>query len=135
MLHFSINLALAIVFIALTMLCSHHIEARNVYQIWDMDEPVSEKVVRCRITCLEKFQLEDVANMAETTEACIQTANCFMCWDFCRILQQEKRIIAKSMCTNETCVSISAVFFASTGNNFKFVSYIAVGMQICMLLS
>lgn len=92
-------------FVALaTLLCQT--EARIVEKIWDIDEPVSENVVRCRITCLEKFLLEDVANMAETREACSSTPDCFMCWDFCRILQQEKRIIGKMMCTNPTCVSI-----------------------------
>lgn len=93
------------VFVALTTLWCQA-EARNVEKIWDIDEPVSENVVRCRITCLEKFLIEDVANMAETRDACSRTPDCFMCWDFCRILHQERQTIAKLMCTNPTCVSI-----------------------------
>lgn len=101
----SSNTTCLAVFVVLAMIWCQA-EARIVQKIWDIDEPVSENVVRCRITCLEKFLLEDVANMAETRDGCSNTPDCLMCWDFCRILHQEKRTIGKLMCTNPTCVSI-----------------------------
>lgn len=100
---------LAVFVVLATIWCQA--EARIVEKIWDIDEPVGENVVRCRITCLEKFLLVDVANMSETRDACSSTPDCFMCWDFCRILHEEKRTIGKLMCTNPTCVSMKVHSF------------------------
>lgn len=81
-------------------------DARIVHKIRDMFEPVPERVGRCRSTCLQKFLVEDISNAVETTEACSNEPNCFMCWDFCKILHSENRAIGQLMCNNHTCVSI-----------------------------
>lgn len=80
---------------------------RLFHRIRDQYDSVPVPVNKCRSTCLQQFLPEESRNsVLPILDQCTMTADCFMCWDFCRFVHQAKRKTAKDMCTNLTCVSI-----------------------------
>lgn len=71
---------------------------------------VPELVARCRTTCIEKF-LPHSENMVAPANACRDTSQCSMCWDFCNFLYKEKSDVFKNICTNYTCVSVHLDYY------------------------
>lgn len=76
-----------------------------------MDHRKSAKTDRvnvCQLACLDKFLFngedELVNPFGNVIDQCIDRPDCYMCFDFCEILSDESRMIAKLMCTNVTCV-------------------------------
>lgn len=82
----------------------------NVHQLKIMKMDV---VTGCQISCLDKFLFNDEegANPFDNIiDQCIERSDCYMCYDFCEMLNEESRMIGKLMCTNDTCVSILKFF-------------------------
>lgn len=69
-----------------------------------------EVVTACRMSCFEKFlyNSDDVLNQFwNIIDRCIdESDDCYMCYDFCEMLNNESRMIGKLMCTNDTCVRV-----------------------------
>ena len=96
------NKSIIFVFVAVAI---QVVQCRIVHKISDHHVAVSETVQRCRATCLEQF-LPKESNHINIFEECTDNPNCFMCWDYCKILHKENRIISNIMCSDEICVSI-----------------------------
>lgn len=67
-----------------------------------------DAVTACRMSCFDKF-LTDRDDSAvnpfwNIVDQCIEQSNCYMCYDFCGMLNDESRMIGKLMCTNDSCV-------------------------------
>lgn len=77
-----------------------NINQRNVMKM--------DLVAGCQISCLDTFLFndeEDIDPLNNIIDQCIERSDCYMCYDFCEMLNEESRMIGKLMCTNDTCVS------------------------------
>ncbi len=100
------------------------------YQIFDCtinayvihtDEPIDHRkvlkmdvVTACQMNCLEEFLFDgnEIVNpFWNVIDRCIERSNCYMCYDFCEMLNDESRMIGKLMCTNDTCVRILKIYY------------------------
>ncbi|XP_052863266.1 uncharacterized protein LOC128269903 [Anopheles cruzii] len=91
--------------LALLIICCVGLSAgRVVHRISDYNKPMAEPVRQCRTICLAKH-LHDAINNVVVTDECTDRPNCFMCWDYCKILHEEKRIVRDLMCSDGICYS------------------------------
>ncbi|XP_053679498.1 uncharacterized protein LOC128730472 [Anopheles nili] len=75
---------------------------RIIHRISDFNAPMAEPIRQCRAVCLENHLHEEINNIVVTDE-CTDRPNCFMCWDYCKILHEEKRIVRDLMCSDVIC--------------------------------
>uniref|UniRef100_A0A182JFR8 Uncharacterized protein n=1 Tax=Anopheles atroparvus TaxID=41427 RepID=A0A182JFR8_ANOAO len=95
----AINLVLRL---AVLLCCLDLTAGRIVHRISDFNAPMAEPVRQCRAICLVKH-LQDEINNIVVTDECTDRPNCFMCWDYCKILHEEKRIVRDLMCSDVIC--------------------------------
>lgn len=103
------------IYIALVIIIDHlseSVDAGNVHRIRDFNVFVPEEVTDCRMNCLVQFINNGKTNVMQQHDPCTDRPDCFMCWDFCRILYTEKTTFGELMCNNPVlCVNISNIFF------------------------
>lgn len=78
-------------------------------------------VAVCQVSCLNKFLFngeEKINPFWGIIDQCMERSECYMCYDFCEMLNEESRMVGKLMCTNFTCVSILH-FFTNDQTLFK----------------
>lgn len=80
-------------------------DGRIIHRIRDFNEPVADTINQCRSTCLSKFLVSQANILSSIDRECTKRPDCFMCWDYCRILYEERRVTAKRMCNDIFCVS------------------------------
>ncbi|XP_050086390.1 uncharacterized protein LOC126571693 [Anopheles aquasalis] len=84
--------------------CVELTAGRIIHRIEDYNKPMAEPVRQCRNACLTKHLKEEINDIVVTDE-CSDRPNCFMCWDYCKILHEEKRIVRDLMCSDVICYS------------------------------
>lgn len=89
------------------------VEARGEYRIEDFNVIVPEEINRCRLNCLIKFLGDENQNDIPEHDPCTDRPNCYMCWDYCRILYGEHLLIGRILCDHDTCVSIVSRLYKS----------------------
>ncbi|KFB45346.1 hypothetical protein ZHAS_00013296 [Anopheles sinensis] len=101
----AIKLAPFILRVVVVLCCTASLTAgRIVHRISDFNAPMAEPVRQCRAICLA-LHLQDEINNIIVTDECTDRPNCFMCWDYCKILHEEKRIVRNLMCSDVICYS------------------------------
>lgn len=60
---------------------------------------------KCRQSCFLKtmkhFSFHNNINSAESVETCRQNPDCYMCYDYCRVLKVASKDLGKAMCGDE----------------------------------
>lgn len=94
------------VFLLIIMCEIKNTNGRIIHRIRDYNEAVPVLISQCRSTCLEKF-MNNQSNilLRSIDRECTKRPNCFMCWDYCRIIYEERQLTAKKMCNDIFCVS------------------------------
>lgn len=95
---------------------SDSVEAGKLHRIRDFNVAVPETITQCRMKCLVQFINSEETKEEERTDPCTDRPDCFMCWDFCRILYSERESFGEFMCRNPVlCVSFQNIAY----NNLK----------------
>lgn len=101
-------------FISLILDCTIHAHIIKTEEMIDHRKLVKmDLVTGCQMSCLNKFLFDgkEVVNpFWNIIDQCIDRPKCYMCYDFCEMLNDESRMIGKLMCTNDTCVRILNLF-------------------------
>lgn len=94
--------------------CSIHAHIIKTEEMIDHRKLVKmDLVTACQMSCLNKFLFngKEVVNpFWNIIDQCVDRPKCYMCYDFCEMLNDESRMIGKLMCTNDTCVRILNLF-------------------------
>lgn len=102
------------VFTCLTIDCMINAHIINTNEMLDHRKLLKvDLVTACQMSCLDKFLFnedEAVNPFWNIIDQCIDRPKCYMCYDFCEMLNDESRMIGKLMCTHETCVRIANLF-------------------------
>ncbi|XP_053660214.1 uncharacterized protein LOC128709252 [Anopheles marshallii] len=98
---------------------------RIIHRISDYNAPMAEPVRQCRAICLANHLHEEINNIVVTDE-CTDRPNCFMCWDYCKLLHEEKRIVRDLMCSDVICYSGCKTACKYYGGFFRNVKPIAL---------
>uniref|UniRef100_A0A182MUT0 Uncharacterized protein n=1 Tax=Anopheles culicifacies TaxID=139723 RepID=A0A182MUT0_9DIPT len=94
----------AVLCVTVLVCCLGLASGRIIHRIGDYNAPMVEPVRQCRAICLAHHLHEEI-NKIIVTDECSDRPNCFMCWDYCKILHEEKRIVRDLMCSDVICYS------------------------------
>lgn len=106
----SIAIHLAIIIVLSAFVCA--VDGRSVKSLLSIKD-TPEPMRKCRVVCMKRFVPELDAHARALMPECRADKGCYMCWDFCEIMEYESLWFSYTICHSSVCVSLCNARFSA----------------------